>query len=159
MIQPYVVETIRAGILTTAKINVVKMPRDRFVEIVTEALDEDDYGNFRADMLAVAGSIQRFPLAKWIDPIRGCGCLVGEYLVTTCNESRHHLAAANVDVENIIVAKENGNYLYDFGVAADDALSLHLADVGVVTRDGNVVHSINRVYSNVTAIEVVDSSA
>lgn len=62
----------------------ITMPRADFVAAVSEELakyDEELESVTREDLLNVAQSMPRFPLGTWISAGRGCGCVVGEYLI------------------------------------------------------------------------------
>lgn len=64
---------------------VVRMPRARFLEFVERAAEVTmfrvDGRDVRERLLSIARTIQRFPVNAWIHPLRGCGCVVGEFLV------------------------------------------------------------------------------
>lgn len=140
--EPYTVEVIHDGILVQEDIRVVKMPRSRFLELVAELLAVERYSMLEAAMLPVAQRMIRFPLGTWINQTRGCGCIVGEYLVAQPEIDRHNLATVvgrrSEGIENMIRARPHGRLLIDFGSDIDVNLTTHLADVGVnvVDRDG-----------------------
>jgi hypothetical protein len=62
------------------------MPRAMFMEVVEDLLDE--YKDRRRlepkvieELRETARSMPRFPLNTWISRSRGCGCVIGEYLI------------------------------------------------------------------------------
>lgn len=83
----YEVETVRLdGPLGSEEdALVVRMPRARFLEFVERAAESAmfrvDGRDVRERLLATAQTIERFPVNAWIHPLRGCGCVVGEFLV------------------------------------------------------------------------------
>lgn len=89
----YEVETVEVeGPFASQTCDVVRMPRDRFMEIVNEVLAESELPNVeRAKLREVASGMRRFPFATWIQPTRGCGCLIGEYAVRYVNTDRSAL--------------------------------------------------------------------
>lgn len=78
---------------------VVRMPRARFLELVE---DSHAPAPVRERLMEVARTIQRFPLNAWMQPIRGCGCVVGEFLVSEGVDRRGMLAEGFVSNEAII---------------------------------------------------------
>lgn len=134
---PYKIEEIEVGILRTEKIRSVKMTRARFIEIVEETLmgyspDVHD------ELMPVAKTMPRFPFSAWINPERGCGCVVGEYLVATSEITRHNLAIEfnHVDtystISRMLRSNPIGKELMDFGSAIDTALANELKHSGLV---------------------------
>lgn len=123
----YEVETVDVeGPLGTQTCDVVRMPRARFMEIVDEAMrwtalpDED-----REALREVAREMPRFPLSTWMHPVRGCGCVVGEYAVRRDAVGRSELAHSHL--QDDIVMDAMGHKIADFGYAIDSAL---MSEVG-----------------------------
>lgn len=157
VLAPYEVETITAGFLEEEEIRVVRMPRSRFVQLVDELLVAD-YPQLRDEILPVAESMIRFPLGEWIHRSRGCGCLVGEYLVATSEieeyDRRIELTGYSHDgIEDMIRRRPNGNALASFGTRVDSHLTRHLADTGLL-RDGHPTDSYYAVQDIVNAIVI-----
>jgi hypothetical protein len=133
------------------KVKSVLMPRARFVEIVEETLDAGGsfYAPIRDDMLAVAGRMVRFPMNSWMTP-RGCGCVVGEYLVAQPELDRIALAAdAEADdtngegvglrtytVERLLDQNPNRQALVSFGTRINGAIGVEIGGMPTVGRDG-----------------------
>jgi hypothetical protein len=81
------------------------------------------YGNEVADYLDtelrhIAQKMDRFPLGEWMDTNRGCGCVVGEYLVRNGKINR-----GDWEIEDALGCITYGRYLDRFGVKIDSALS------------------------------------
>lgn len=91
-------ETITANIghLRRREVRVHGVAREEWLTMVRDVVAEvaedcgDDWntpdsgeleGRLLDELLPVAETMDRFPLGQWIAPDRGCGCLVGEYLV------------------------------------------------------------------------------
>lgn len=118
----YVVETMVLGELAQEEVTAVRMLRARFMEVVEGELE--DYPDLRDELLPVAQSMPRFPMATWIDERRGCGCVVGEYLIATSELDRAGVTR-RLEVSGIsalLDELENGRRLIDFGERVDDAL-------------------------------------
>lgn len=124
-------ETI--GILKPQEVNVVHMSRERFLEIVNDTLAHDPvYQPIAAQMRVTATEMDRFPLGRWLDPTRGCGCVVGEFLVAQhiiddraewlANNNTGDLYVLNVNVLKLLRAQPNGEALATFGSMIDRAL-------------------------------------
>lgn len=88
------------GYLAAEEVGVVHMPRQEFLRLLERCIDlvepegYDDvetedlarvelHAKLRAELLPVARTMPRFPLGQWMDGHRGCGCVVGEYLVAS----------------------------------------------------------------------------
>lgn len=72
---------------TQESVTVAEMPRSTFIELVRGAVARMDDGEHGDDILTevmpVAETMESFPLSTWINPARGCGCVIGEYLIAS----------------------------------------------------------------------------
>lgn len=93
-----VVETVTAGILAQEEVRVIRMSRETFVDHVRECIEEHyDYPEaMLKELMPVAQSMTMFPFDSWLVPSRGCGCVVGEYLVARAAMDRADLVNAMV---------------------------------------------------------------
>lgn len=144
---PYTLEILHVGITEAEEVPSIKMPRDTFVQLVVDTIDEnfpDEDGEWLlAELIPVAEKMPRFPLGTWINADRGCGCVVGEYLVATQEIDRHnlnvllrtlsgHRQSANSGVYEMLKRRDDhGRLLLRFGSDIDDAVRIHVADEGV----------------------------
>jgi hypothetical protein len=84
---PYSTAVIPIGILNVVETPVAYMPRRDYLALVDEAIryaaraTHADAAALRDRLLPTARTMDRFALDDWISMDRGCGCLVGEYLV------------------------------------------------------------------------------
>lgn len=80
---PYVTEIIETGHYEEKEeVLAIYMPRDTWGGIVEELLDDGlRYEVIREEMIETASKMPRYPLGTWMDDDRGCGCVVGEFLV------------------------------------------------------------------------------
>lgn len=129
----YEVETLNIGILKQMPVRSVRMPRDRFVALVERTLTDRGYSDaVRDEVMPVAGQMPRFPLGMWLDEDRGCGCVIGEYLVATGEIARAELVRRINDndatVRVLLRDNPNGPALEDFGYAIDDAVKNEVYD-------------------------------
>lgn len=165
--EPYEISTITAGFLEQKEIKVVHMPRETFMEIVTDLLDHgthycteecaedccEDHGfaAIRDEILPVAQEMVRFPVSEWLEPTRGCGCVVGEYLVATSELDRAALVAKyqTVSIEAMLSERPNSEMLIAFGNQIDTALLDHVEEVGFTETNRSLRRAID-------AIEIVD---
>jgi hypothetical protein len=122
--EPYSTATVRMGILEQELVDVAYMPREDFLELVDDQLcvvgltDEQ-----RADLRKTAETMPRFPMDDWINSTRGCGCVVGEYLVAQDILSREDVAAGEMSVDQVLIDREGWDGpLNRFGVAIDEAV-------------------------------------
>lgn len=107
------------GYLDKEEVLVAEMPRSDFIELVEEAINKTINREYierkhmgpwlRDELLEVAETMERFPLGQWINASRGCGCLVGEYLI----------AQSEVDRAKIIAESGKQTYTTGVGVSAD----------------------------------------
>lgn len=116
----YVIERTMVGHLQQEEIDIVRMPRARFLAIVGGLLDED-YPELRDKLWPVAETMPSYPLGEWINEIRGCGCVVGEYLVATSELGRAGVVGAS-SVEDLISEDPQGDLLLEFGEEVDGRL-------------------------------------
>lgn len=127
----YEITTETMGILQPQEVVVVHMPRMRFLELVNEML-QPEYEDIAPQMRLTALEMERFPLAAWFNPTRGCGCLVGEFLVAqhiiddrgawlaeNAGASSYDL---NINVLRLVRQQPNGDQLAAFGSAIDRKL-------------------------------------
>lgn len=140
---PYQIEVLHVGITEAEEVPSIKMPRDTFVQLVRDTIDDnfgggDDAAWLLGELIPVAETMPRFPLGTWINADRGCGCVVGEYLVATQEIDRHNLNAsgvrqsANSGVYDMLKRRDDhGRLLLRFGSDIDDAVRIHVADEGV----------------------------
>jgi hypothetical protein len=162
----YKVEKIDVGFLEVEKVRSVKMPRARFVEIVEETLDDGNYTTVvRDELMPVAQTMLRFPIGSWIDPNRGCGCVVGEWLVATSElkraavaqmfeGSRHDQLAS---VEHLLAENPHGAELQNFGGDIDVAISREIVSRGVEDDDMDTSWiDEDSVNTYVDSVEIVD---
>jgi hypothetical protein len=126
------------GILKPQEVVSVDMPRARFMEIVEATLA--DFAPLTDELLPVAATMPRFPMSEWQHTERGCGCVVGEYLIATSELSRAELAnneiAKNawcdecyddempdfVTVDSLLNKRPDSSMLFKFGCEIDHAL-------------------------------------
>jgi hypothetical protein len=80
----YPVQTVEVGHTQRYPLHCVVMPRSEFVDIVQEAIEVAESQHdvtLPDDLLETAKTMESFPLDAWIVKTRGCGCVVGEYLI------------------------------------------------------------------------------
>lgn len=120
----YVIERAMIGHLQQKEIDVVRMPRARFLAIVDGLLDED-YPELRDKLRPVAETMPSFPLWEWINESRGCGCVVGEYLVATSELDRATLAyrvGLEERIEDLLAFDPQAADLAGFGEQIDERI-------------------------------------
>lgn len=137
----YEIEMLTVGVLQQQTIPSVRMSRERFMEIVERELEDIDdlLPETKAELRETAQTMPRFPIGSWQDPERGCGCVVGEYLIASSELSRLELAQ-NLDLVNYWKARENVCTLLDaredayglrkFGIEIDGALRDEIVPAG-----------------------------
>lgn len=160
---PYRVEEIEVGMLAQETVRSVKMPRERFLEIVEKTLLKGGYESIREDMMKTASAMPRFPLSMWLNPERGCGCVVGEYLVAKSELDRAAYIASNTHDGSIVMIdellEENPleEELVTFGNAIDRAIARELMNVGIIDNNVNCYISASyNVPDYVDSVEIVD---
>lgn len=129
----YEVETLNIGILNQMPVRSVRMPREQFVALVEHTLTDRGYSDaVRDEVMPVARQMPRFPLGSWLDRDRGCGCVVGEYLVATGEIARAELARRINDDDSTVrvLLRDNpdGPALEDFGYSIDAAVKNEVYD-------------------------------
>lgn len=164
---PYKIEEIEVGILETQKVRSVEMSRERFVEIVEQTLDDGEYSDdVRDELMPVATTMPRFPFSAWINPKRGCGCVIGEYLVATSEIDRYNLAIEfdipmhrqiNT-VDSLLRKNPLGEELQRFGGDIDDAMKKEIFRAGLVDMDGGEADMAHAEETDmfVESVEIVD---
>jgi hypothetical protein len=128
------------GYLDVEEVAAFHMPRERYLELVDQAvakarLQHDlDVGPLVAD---TAATQHHFPISEWIDEKRGCGCLIGEYLIASNIVARSDWAAdiARGDFPHVeeLLSREHSAVetlvLKEVGFEIDHLLRAELADV------------------------------
>lgn len=128
----YVIEKATIGHLKQVEVSVVRMPRERFLEIVDGLLNESDPG-LREELRPVAESMSSYPLGEWINEERGCGCVVGEYLVASSEMGRAGLVDGP-SIQCLLSEKiSRGDALLVFGEEIDRRMK---AEVRTQDEDG-----------------------
>lgn len=87
------------GFVNPTAVPVVEMPRERFLALVDKALASvavsfesvSTAERVRAEVLPIAETMPHFPVGKW-GTERGCGCVVGEYLIAHDILTREEIA-------------------------------------------------------------------
>ena len=81
------------GLLKLMPTKVIVIPRSPYVQIVENLLEGRHLPTtVRANLIKTARTADRFALGEWIQGTRGCGCLIGEYLVATHEIAEHNSA-------------------------------------------------------------------
>lgn len=121
----YAIERARIGILAQQEVDVVRMPRARFLALVDDLL-RSGYGSLRTKLWPVAQAMATFPLGDWINEDRGCGCVVGEYLIATSELGRAELAAratrGTLRIDSLLAEDSQGGALAEFGEEIDSRI-------------------------------------
>jgi hypothetical protein len=131
------------GRLRKQRRNTVEITRSEFLSVVNMTIDAyygGDADFLRAELLPVAEKMPRFPLGTWLHSERGCGCVVGEYLVASrevgevqeINEAIRKTRKGSLDrrraiiaafksssVEELLMTRNNGRLLAEFGQDID----------------------------------------
>lgn len=138
----YPARRMELGILEREDVLAAIMPRADFLDEVDQLL-RDNYDevhpSVRERIWPVAQTMERFPMGTWINPTRGCGCLLGEYLVAADLIQRQGFAQDLIDdVEyaheklcDLVFELPNGNALWEFGNEIDSRLNMRLCANGV----------------------------
>jgi hypothetical protein len=147
----YEVEEIEVGQVNRQIVPAVRMPRETFVGLVRTLLDEGGYrrdGDLHAfretgiadKLLPVAQTMPVFPLGAWIAPGRGCGCVVGEYLVASNlidrTEAAEYFVPADT-IEELLREDPDGYALTRFGGQIDASVRDHLYVRGTTRTGGS----------------------
>lgn len=154
--QPGDTRTVLMGYLEPERVNVLAVSREDFMRVVEEVLRDPailvheqegpggipeyrqevtNYDPIRDRILEVASTQTRFPLSSWIEPNRGCGCLVGEYLVAQHTfgeyeeERRRKVAGMQAnnyrsvpDILREVETEHDAALLIKFGAEIDEAM-------------------------------------
>lgn len=96
---------VEMGHIDRESVVTAEMPRDIFLGFVKKScyeaakdpdLTEDEEAELERKLIEklmpVATTMDHFPLSTWINERRGCGCLIGEYLVASRQLERTTLA-------------------------------------------------------------------
>jgi hypothetical protein len=106
------------GYLKQEEVRAVHVPREWFVGVVNKTIDRrPEYEPIRDLMVETAKRVERFPFFTWVDPVRGCGCLVGEYLIAHDILSREEAA---LQAKVSVLTYENPDAAAALGVEALD---------------------------------------
>jgi hypothetical protein len=167
--EPYEQTYVRVGLLGTRfEVPAVRMPRERFLAIVKRTLQNefDDtpelYAALREELLPVARQMPRFPLQTWVSDTRGCGCVVGEYLIAHGEQSRRELAddtrrlGQSMTVDRLLNCHPLGNSLRLFGIAIDTAIVRELDTAGLIDENGDKID--NRACNVIESVEIIDDA-
>ncbi len=116
--------TVKLGVLRHVDTPITFMPRAAFIEIVEREVAAVDISDeLAAALLATARSMPAFPLNAWIHSERGCGCVVGEYLIAADIVDR---ATPNDTVDDMLDGLPYGNGLRDIGCEVDRQVRDHV---------------------------------
>lgn len=166
---PYQKETMTVGLLDEQEVTAVRMPRARFTTIFERTLeDRFDYDPeivvaLRKELLPVVETMPRFPLGSWVDTERGCGCVVGEYLIASGEQSRKQFVEMAGELGLILTVDARlskhpyGTELRAIGLAIDDAISEELDAAGILDRHGDLIK--DRAHNAVESVEIEDVAA
>lgn len=113
-------QDIMVGHLTKGAVSAVYMPREPFLKMVRQLVTEhcSDAITHRK-LLTTARRMPRFPMGTWMHQGRGCGCLVGEYLVAADVMAR--------GADNIVDVLRGRDDLRKIGNDIDWMLGEHIA--------------------------------
>lgn len=137
--------TVHGHLGTESDVSVVHMSREEFldnVRIVVEHGGPPHFGinpdpakfvDVADELLQTAADMPRFPLGTWMHAQRGCGCVVGEYLIAREIIGREELATGEASVSALLDDLPNGGALYQFGSDIDEHLGNVIRRAG--TRD------------------------
>jgi hypothetical protein len=132
-----VIEVVELGHLKKQDVVGVHMSRADFMECVESVLEHgprsdaygvDSYAPIADAMRQTAAHLDRFPLGEWLDADRGCGCVVGEYMVLNgiidreIAGGRYVVPGDDGSWENVLVhvrRQEHGDELLSFGYDID----------------------------------------
>lgn len=130
------------GPLATQLCAVARMSRERFMLLVEQelafaGLGRPDGSGTRERLLAVAQSITNFPLQWWVHPQRGCGCVVGEYVVQF--EGLDRTESCGTTADDVAMRAMFGGPIVDFGIALARAIERELQEAGDESLAAEVV--------------------
>lgn len=161
---PYEIEWIEVGILKKEEVASIRISRERFIELVTETFYDGGYkGSVQDKLMPVALTMPRFPLQAWLTYDRGCGCVVGEYLVATSEIDRFNLSrliytgrkGQMATVEELLAQDPDGIELARFGGDIDDTMKQEIFRCGL-TNDYISMYSPEDVTRYVRSVEIID---
>lgn len=146
----YTVQIEKVGILKPEDVRTVHMERKTFLNIVKRTVkecfdDSDTQKAVRKEIMPTAQTMPRYPLGRWFTD-RGCGCVVGEYLVAKAEMDRAALVEKfndQVGISTMLGENPLSYELQRFGYAIDSALENHLRQEGV--GDGFYVSSVRSI--------------
>jgi hypothetical protein len=135
--KPYTIDLMAVGILEPQTIYSVYMPREDFLEVFDETLryfSAEVANDLDNELRPIAETMPRFPMSAWIAPTRGCGCVVGEYLIARAELDRAAFIEDafgphppnNRDIKVMLDDNPLGEHLLGFGNRIDAQLKGHL---------------------------------
>jgi hypothetical protein len=131
----YPVEIKMVGFLTQEEVKSTNMPRARFLELVEEGIQQladadwpaEDIEALRSEITPVVQTMPRFPLGTWMHSVRGCGCVVGEYIVATSEleraEINKELQVGLTSVSALLRENPNAGILEAYGYLIDELIA------------------------------------
>lgn len=128
----YKTEMRTVGPLAPKLVEVAIMPRNDFMAYVEETIEKVDLPPApAAEIRGIARSMSTFPRTMWMTR-RGCGCVIGEYLIAhdAIERGDVHILARRVLME---VDPANADLLYKFGNDLDERIDGALGDCSVGT--------------------------
>jgi hypothetical protein len=158
--EPFTKITLTVGILAEREVTAITMPHRAFVQLVKDELETfrgngglRESGSRRErlsdrrcqELLAVAQRMVRFPLSTWVHKTRGCGCLVGEWLIAHDVMTRAGVNEDFVSVEYRILEQSDGASLMSFGCNIDRAVK---AVIGPFCYEYQAPHAVVVVFTD-----------
>jgi hypothetical protein len=132
----YKVERREVGHITPQMVRAALMPRGDFLELVDRCLEETRVAlgvDLTEKLRPVAETMPHFPLGTWMHAERGCGCVVGEYLVVADLIDRADAVPdpdtgrpERVNIVSVLSAQPDGQALEWFGEAIDSEVRVRL---------------------------------
>jgi hypothetical protein len=122
------------GFLTQEEVKSTNMPRARFLELVEEGIQQladadwpaEDIEALRSEITPVVQTMERFPISSWMTP-RGCGCVIGEYIVATSElkraEINKELQVGLTSVSALLRENPNAGILMAYGYKIDELIT------------------------------------
>jgi hypothetical protein len=134
--ESYTTATITMGILNQQEVSVAYVPRSDFLKVVQHALTCHPVSDANQErLLDTARTMPSFPLGQWVHETRGCGCLVGEYLIAANHMSRAELTqrlgtARSTDIAEILREADSDDFdmLEAIGLFVDTGVAHLLPD-------------------------------
>lgn len=119
------VETLELGYFEEKyPVTVMHMPRQDFLDMVDGLLDRTP--QLRTKLRPIAEKMDRFPFSAWIHPDRGCGCVIGEYMVAHDIVTRGEFEPLNVQTLLYEYDPDNADQLERFGILIDEKVRAHV---------------------------------